>query len=641
MIPESILRRLTRRAAAGPAPGAAAGPIGMAPGALPAGPGTAGAPAATGTTAGLFTPDGLALGARVIRAGDGVISVLAVTGYPAMAYPGWLAPLLNHPGRLDVSMHIGPVDPITAAERLKRRRARLVADLDHDARTGRIPDPLWEAADDGAAELAARIARAEARLYTVGIYLAVHATDIEALADEVEAVRRLAASLMLDVRPVSYRQLDGWQACLPFALEQVRVHRVMDTDPIAAAFPFASDELPGPDPTSDAAPDGVFHGFALDTNGLIFHDEFTAENYNTVILGPSGFGKSYLNKATLLRSLYRDVAGHRIQAIAVDPEDEYTQLTHAVGGAVVRVGAPGVRINPFDLGHAQPDALRRRALFLHTFVAVLLDREIDPSTRAVLDEAITHTYSRAGITADPATWGRPASILADLAATLADHPDPAGPELATQLGPYTVGAWSGLFNGPTTTEPAGQLVSWSLRELPDELRGPATLVVLDHIWRQLDNPTQRRPRIVVIDEAWRFLTQPIAQQFIAAMVRSNRKRWGALRFITQHVGDALASELGAAILTNAATTILTRQQPQTIDELARVYALTAGEQAFLLRAGVGEALLITATRRVAVRIVASPVEDSLITTDPAQLAEYGSGAEHHTPAGPPDHPWSP
>ena len=57
----------------------------------------------------------------------------------------------------------------------------------------------------------------------------------------------------------------------------------------------------------------------------------------------------------------------------IDPEDEYARLAAGTGGAYLHLGAAGVRLNPFDLpappgpGRA-PDALTRRALFLHTVV---------------------------------------------------------------------------------------------------------------------------------------------------------------------------------------------------------------------------------------------------------------------------------
>src|SRR5439155_1323020 len=95
-----------------------------------------------------------------------------------------------------------------------------------------------------------------------------------------------------------------------------------------------------------------------------------------------------------------------------------------VGGAVVQLGHPDVRVNPFDLATAdrRPNCLTRRGLFLHTLIAVMLGQQPLPAERAALDRAIITTYAHAGITTDPATWTGPAPLLSDLSATLAADP---------------------------------------------------------------------------------------------------------------------------------------------------------------------------------------------------------------------------
>ncbi|HZD15008.1 MAG TPA: hypothetical protein VE196_07750, partial [Pseudonocardiaceae bacterium] len=569
---------------------------------------------------------GVGLGARMLRTDDaGCVAVFAVTGYPAQVHPGWLDPLLGHPGRVDVSVHIDPVDPLTAADSLRKRLARLEAGRRHSAEHDKLPDPLVEAATEDAHELASRVARGEGRLFRFGLYLAVYAPDPASLAEEVAAVRALAGSLLCDTRPASYRQWQGWTSCLPFGVDELGTRRVMDTAAVAAGFPFTSPDLPSSDPLSASGGDGVLYGFNLGSSGLVFWDRFAADNHNSVILGCSGAGKSYFVKLELVRSLYRGVHGY-----VVDPEDEYTALTTAVGGVVVRLGAPGVSLNPLDLPlhrdsagrlHTSVGVVGERGVFVQTFVTALLGVELDPTERAVLDEAISATYTAAGITPDdPSGWLRPAPLLADLAATLTGHRDPAGRELAAQLRPYSHGAHGRLFQAPTSTTPTGRLVSFSLRALPDELRPAATMLVLDHIWRQVCDTRTRRRRLVVIDEAWMLMRHPTAAAWLFQMAKQFRKRWAGLTFCSQDVADVLGTELGQAVISNSATQILLRQAPQAIDQITHMFALSGGERSYLLRAGQGEALLTGGTHRVAFRAHASAAEDHLIRTDPHYLA---------------------
>jgi len=576
--------------------------------------------------AGAFTPDAISIRPRALEVGGEWVASFAITGYPREVHPGWLQPLLTYPGRVDVSLHIEPIDPVTAANRLKKQLSKLESGRRHTSEKGRLVDPQVEAATEDAYDLSARVARGEGKLYRLGLYLTVHAPTEEALADQVAAIRSLAASLLLDCKPTTYRSLQGWITSLPMGLDLVGMRRTFDTSALSAAFPFTSPDLPPPDPASVSAPRGVLYGFNLGSQGLVHHDRFALDNHNSVILGRSGAGKSYLVKLELLRSLYRGIEIH-----VIDPEDEYARLAAAVGGTYVHLGAEQVRLNPMDLPiHTRPDgrrtaprdALIRRSLFLHTVISVLLGSELAATERAALDRAITTTYQHAGITSDPRTWTRPAPLLADLAEVLADSGDPAGVELAARLHPYVTGAFSGLFAGPTSTRPEGHLVVFSVRDLADELKPIGTLLTLDAVWRQVSNPAIRKPRLVVVDEAWLLMKEPAGAEFLFRMAKASRKQWAGLTVATQDTADVLGSDLGKAVVANAATQILLRQASQAIDEITRTFDLSMGERQFLLSADRGQGLLSTGTQRVAFQSIASPTEHHLVTSNPAELVEY-------------------
>jgi type IV secretory pathway VirB4 component len=316
----------------------------------------------------------------------------------------------------------------------------------------------------------------------------------------------------------------------------------------------------------------------------------------------------------------------------IDPEDEYRRLCEAVGGAHLHLGSPGVRLNPFDLPvhrgrdgrrTAPKDALVRRALFLHTVLALLLGDEPTAAERAVLDKAILATYSRAGLTNDPRSWTRAAPLLRDLRdvlSELANEGDELAGGLADRLHPYVDGAFTELFAGPTTTQPDAHLVVFSLRDLAEELMPIGTLLVLDAVWRRVANPAQRRPRLVVVDEAWLLMQRRAGAEFLFRMAKAARKHWAGLTVATQDSGDVLGSDLGRAVVANAATQILLRQAPQAIDDIAATFHLSAGERQFLLSAQRGQGLLSSGTQRVAFEAIASDAEHDLVTTSPEVLA---------------------
>lgn len=572
-----------------------------------------------------FTPDALSVAPRHVEVGGEFVASFAITGYPREVYGGWLQPLLTYPGRLDVSLHIEPIDPATAAARLKRQLGRLESGRRQTHEKGHLLDPYVEAATEDAYDLSSRIARGEGKLFRLGLYLTVHAHTEAALAEETAAVRTLAASLLLNAQPTTYRSLQGWVTGLPLGLDLLGVRRTFDTAALSTAFPFSSPDLPPADPTSVAAPSGVLYGFNVASQGLVHWDRFDGrlDNHNCVVLGRSGAGKSYLVKLEALRSLYRG-----IEIAVIDPEDEYRRLCEAVGGTYIHLGGEDVRINPFDLPiatrsdgrrTAPKDALVRRALWLHTVLAVLLGTELSARQRAVLDRAIAITYQQAGITNDPRTWNRPAPLLADLTATLATSGDPLALDLAGRLHPFVDGAFRQLFAGATTTRPEGHLTVFSLRDLPDELKPIGTVLTLDTVWRRVSNPAIRRPRSVVVDEAWLLMRDPAGAQFLNRLAKSARKHWAGLTVATQDTGDVLSSDLGKAVIANAATQILLRQAPQAIDEVAAAFNLSDGEKQFLISADRGQGLLSAGTQRVGFQALASPQENDLCTSNPAEL----------------------
>ncbi len=252
---------------------------------------------------------------------------------------------------------------------------------------------------------------------------------------------------------------------------------------------------------------------------------------------------------------------------------------------------------------------------------MLLGEQPPPGERAALDSAIITTYAAAGINTDPATWTRPAPLLRDLTATLssAAETDPAAGMLAARLAPWTHGSFKSLFDGPTTFVPRGHLVVWSTRQLPDELRAAGMLLALDAIWRDIDTPTTTRTgaervgprRLVVVDEAWTLLRDGDGARFLYRLAKAARKRRAGLAVVTQDAADLLGSELGQAVVANAATQILMRQAPQAIEAIADTFGLTGGEARMLLAAGRGQALLLAGSDRVAFQTVASPAEHLL------------------------------
>ncbi|WP_133884320.1 VirB4 family type IV secretion system protein [Glycomyces sp. NRRL B-16210] len=547
---------------------------------------------------------------RRVRVGDGWAAALVLVGYPASLSLGWIETLTGAHTRIEVSVHIDNVPSDMAASRLHKRRARLESSRRYAAHRGRLDEPEVDVAAHDAAELADRVARGQARLHRLAVYVTVHAETERDLELACARLRAGASAAMMDVRPATARQLPGLIATVPLGIDPVGATRTVDTETASAVFPFGSADVPG-----SVVPASVLYGLNLVSGGPVLWDRWSQENHNSILLAQSGAGKSYLTKCEVLRQLYQGV-----QVTILDPEDEYSDLAAHVGGSVRRPGGPEVALNPLELrDHSRADALARRCLFVRTVVETLLGEKLDSAVSACLLETVRVAYTERGITDDPATWAKPVPTLADVVRLLATSSG--GSDLANRIGPYT-GPGSMFALSENSTEASGPLRIWVLADVPDELRPVVTLMVLDQVTPPVRS--DGRWHLIVVDEAWTWLKEREGAEFIAALAKSARKRLVGLAVVTQDADDVLTSQLGRTVLNNAATQLLMRQAPQAIDTVAEACKLTGAERALVGSARVGEALLLSGETHVAFRACASETEHRLCLTGRSRFQSGGA-----------------
>jgi conjugal transfer ATP-binding protein TraC len=236
---------------------------------------------------------------------------------------------------------------------------------------------------------------------------------------------------------------------------------------------------------------------------------------------------------------------------------------------------------------------------------------------SLMDRALIETYAKKDITPDSDLERIEPPIMQDLYDVLEGMSG--GADLALRLKKYTTGTFSGLFNAYTNVDMKNQLVVFSVRDLEDELRPMAIYNVINYIWNVVRSEIKKR--ILVVDEAWWLMQHEDSAKFIFALVKRCRKYYLGVTTITQDVNDFLLSQYGQSIVTNSALKILLRQSSSSIDLLQKTFNLTEGEKFLLLECNVGEGIFFAGNKHVAIRVVASGMEDQLITSDPRQLLE--------------------
>ena len=238
---------------------------------------------------------------------------------------------------------------------------------------------------------------------------------------------------------------------------------------------------------------------------------------------------------------------------------------------------------------------------------------------AILDRALVATYKAKGITPDPATQTKEPPLMEDLYKTLMGMENKDAQNLSSRLEKYIKGSFRGIFDQKSTININNQITVFGIKELEGSLRPVAMYIILDYIWTKVKQSMKKR--MLIVDEAWYLMQYPDSATFLFSLAKRARKYYLGVTTITQDVEDFLATDQGKAIVTNSSIQLLMKQSTAAIEKLSNIFHLSQGESRYLLSCGVGEGLFFAGQNHVAMKILASPQEHSLITTKPQDILE--------------------
>lgn len=556
----------------------------------------------------IIAPSAIGVFQNYLKVGEKIAKTFFVLTFPQAVSSGWLSPIINFDEIIDISIFIYPISTEKIIRQLQRKLTEIEANIMEREEKGLIRDPVLEAGRQNIEELRDKLTRAEEKMFKAGIYFTIYADTKGALEKSEKSIVQLFESTLIYTKPAVFRQKEGFHSVSPLLLDQLNTTTSMNTSPLSTFFPFVSFEL-----TSDR---GVLYGINRHNNSLIIFDRFSLENANVVIFAKSGSGKSYFQKLEIFRSLIQGT-----DVIVIDPENEYKYLAETVGGSYFNISLTSSHnINPLDLpppieGEPKEGIFRSNVINLTGLIRLMLGG-LTSEEDAIIDQAITLTYSARDITAESDFYKQSPPILSDLQKVIQGMEG--GESLATRLEKYTTGAYSGFLNKHTNVElQDSRMVVFSIRDLEEELRPVAMYLILHYIWNIIRSKLKKR--LLIVDEAWWMMKHEDAASFLYSMAKRARKYYLGVSTITQDVNDFMGSEYGQAIVSNASLQLLLKQSPATIDVVAQTFNLTKEERYLLLQANVGEGIFFAGTKHAAIKVVASFGEDQIITTNPEQI----------------------
>ena len=536
----------------------------------------------------------------------------------------------------DVAIHISPADTAKVVWQLEREIARMEADYAEEANSARR-QTILKTIHELQRRHSALTSNTE-KLFFGSIQVTVTANDQKEMNQFCNLLTRRLKAKNIILKAADMRQLEAYINATPLGDNVPRdVYQDLESSNIADMFPFGTGGL--------RHKTGVIIGHDPQGN-IIFYNCWhpTHENYNIVIFGRSGSGKSYLVKLLTARSVLID-----IMTVVIDPEREYENL-------MVGLGCPYISLSPdskdslniFDVDLVDEDGVLRADLddaikavqaVVFRMIRVYDESVLTGQVKVMILEKIKELYKCFGITEDPQSlYENPTNTdiinvsgirkkmpqLSDLVNLM--RQEPTLEDAARILATFTKEGGtpsSAVFDCQSTVEDIWKypMVAFSVAGLDEEIMRPIGLFVATRwVWNKLSRDRRKRKRIVV-DEAQTMMDTPETAKWLEDSFRRSRKRNISMCACTQGFEVFLRVNEGMGILKNATTKMLLKQEAIDIDAIREKFSLSDGEAEFLLTAPKGWGIIKANEDASVFYGEATEREHRMFTSDPNELAE--------------------
>ena len=591
---------------------------------------------------------------------------MIVANLPRMCtFPEFLRGMYTF-GDLNVSVFINPISEASSQTDLNRtinelESERVVAADRGDINRERIIAQKRMEAE----ELRDAIAAGFNKLYDSSIVATLFAYSVEELDKYTELLSNEMSKTLIDIKPCWAMQDEAFRSNMPFCDNKMSKSHTFDRRAMSTVFPFF---------TSDVGhEDGIPLGFNKQTGLPILYNNFSSKltNYNMVIFGKSGAGKSVTIKTITARSSI--LMG--IESLALDAEGEYGAVAESLGGVNVVISPTSKTvINLFDI---EPETTKdeitgreRTVLNVENKVEdvtqglLTMSRgstkstEVNELTKQIISESVAEEYAALGINSNvESLYERQNTNEIDMSKNFLGR---------TKKDMPTIGSWyrrilrkaqenenpdyrfhysylvkvmkqyvreyngqMAYFDGQSTFEllEGVPFINLDISQLEERFARPlAQQILLSWVWEKYvkknsEDKLKAAKKRVLVDEAWMLLPYPEAVDFLNTMARRARKRNVSLAVISQKFQDFYEKQECQAVLTSAETKLFLAQDKSEIEYLREVFKLSEGEAGFLITCGRGEGLLKVGGDSAILAIQPTKKEFEFVETNLSKQAE--------------------
>ncbi|MDN6839299.1 MAG: DUF87 domain-containing protein [Tetragenococcus halophilus] len=573
-----------------------------------------------------------------VQSGDNYMRVLAIADYPKKVYGNWLSELKRKKGAIDIVQYIDSANNNQMIQYYKKTIENKEAEKlnTFDPYKQKV---LQNFIDSANMQLDKHLDNSTTFVYQhMLVYL--RGNTLKELDDLTDNVKNTLTKLQMKPLVPVKATFQAFWSTMPIGENLLGdyTYKESNTEVASSMFPFDDAEILDLKRRSDV------EGVNKDTNSLIAIDMLDRNktlNQNMVVIGTSGVGKTTYMIQKILRYAIQDY-----QIYIIDPENEYTDIVEALGGAVLHMSSNATtKINPLQIFSEEilsaDEAVTSLNMLLKDKIQRLkgffqvLKTDITQVEQAILDDVVKQAYINSGIL----KYERLEQVPNDEFPTLSDIYDQIEKlkdrepskfnrieDFYFILESYTKGS-NTLFNGHTNVGLKGSIVSFDLKPLQNEkeVQAAAYLNTFEFLWDEITRDRKTKKKLFVDEFHFLTLHEQAASFFHQAFKRFRKYNAGAIAG-TQQIQDVIegttdsGQNIGEAIIGNSYTKVFFGLDGKGVDDVITKLRMTFSEKEkkLLEKRRQGEALMIYGSQRAFMKVELTEEELRLIDPESYQ-----------------------